>query len=116
LPGLTTGYGGTHQGIEDLALMRSVPNLVVIDPCDATEIDQVVTAIAEYSGPVYMRLLRGQVPVVLDPTTYQFEIGRAKRLREGSDVAIISMGLMTGRALERPLTWPRNESRQPSCT
>jgi len=47
-----------------------------------------------------MRLLRGQVPVVLDPTTYQFEIGRAKRLREGSDVAIISMGLMTGRALE----------------
>src|SRR5258708_7274914 len=62
LPGLTTGYGGTHQGIEDLALMRSVPNLVVIDPCDATEIGQVVAAIADYDGPVYMRLLRGQVP------------------------------------------------------
>jgi transketolase len=99
LPGLTTGYGGTHQGIEDLALMRSIPNLVVIDPCDATEITQVVAAIAEYPGPVYMRLLRGEVPVVLDPATYQFEIGKAKRLRDGDDVAIISTGLMTGRAL-----------------
>src|SRR5439155_24522791 len=100
LPGLTTGYGGTHQGIEDLAPMRSIPNLVVIDPCDATEITQAVAAIAEYPGPVYMRLLRGQVPVVLDPAAYQFEIGKAKRLREGGDVAIISTGLMTGRALE----------------
>ncbi|HZO90670.1 MAG TPA: transketolase C-terminal domain-containing protein [Chthonomonadaceae bacterium] len=100
LPGLTTGYGGTHQGIEDLALMRSIPNLVVLDPCDATEIAQAVAAIADYDGPVYMRLLRGQVPVVLDPARYQFELGRAKRLREGADVALISTGLMTGRALE----------------
>src|SRR5438876_4080339 len=74
LPGLTTGYGGTHQGIEDLALMRSIPNLTVIDPCDATEITQAVAAIAEYPGPVYMRLLRGEVPVVLDPAGYRFEI------------------------------------------
>jgi transketolase len=99
LPGLTTGYGGTHQGIEDLALTRAVPNLVVIDPCDATEIDQAVTAMAEYSGPVYMRLLRGDVPVVLDPSSYRFAIGKASLLREGSDVAIVSTGLMTGRAL-----------------
>ncbi len=100
LPGLTTGYGGTHQGIEDLALMRSIPNLVVIDPCDATELGQVVSAIARYEGPVYMRLLRGEVPVVLDPDTYQFEIGKAKLLCEGTDVAIISTGLMTARALK----------------
>ena len=100
LPGLTTGYGGTHQGIEDLALMRAVPNLVVIDPCDATEIAQAVPAIAAYDGPVYMRLLRGQVPVVLPPDSYQFELGKAKLLRDGGDVAVISTGLMTGRALE----------------
>jgi len=100
LPGLTTGYGGTHQGIEDLAMMRSIPNLTVIDPCDATELGQAVSAIANYDGPVYMRLLRGRVPVVLDPDVYQFEIGKAKLLREGSDVAIISTGLMTARALK----------------
>jgi len=108
LPGLTTGYGGTHQGIEDLALMRAMPNLVVIDPCDATEISQAVTAIAAYQGPVYMRLLRGQVPIVLDPKTYQFELGKARLLRKGDDVAIISTGLMTGRALEAAVQLAHN--------
>lgn len=100
LPGLTTGYGGTHQGIEDLALMRAMPNLTVIDPCDATEISQAVGAIAAYPGPVYMRLLRGKVPVVFDPASYRFELGRARLVREGLDAAIISTGLMTGRSLE----------------
>ncbi len=100
LPGLTTGYGGTHQGIEDLALMRSIPNLTVIDPCDATEVAQATQAIADYDGPVYMRLLRGQVPVILDSASYRFEIGRAQLLRDGADVAVISTGLMTGRSLE----------------
>jgi transketolase len=100
LPGLTTGYGGTHQAIEDLALMRMVPGLVVIDPCDATEIAQATAAIAEHPGPVYMRLLRGRVPVVLDPASYRFAIGEARRLREGSDVGIVATGFMTGRALD----------------
>ena len=100
LPGLTTGYGGTHQGIEDLALMRSIPNLAVIDPCDATELSQAVPVIAQYPGPVYMRLLRGQVPITLDPAKYQFELGKAKLLCQGDDVAIISTGLMTARALK----------------
>src|SRR6266511_732789 len=95
LPGLTTGYGGTHQGIEDLALMRAMPNLTVIDPCDATEIAQATVAIADYDGPVYMRLQRGRVPVVLDPATYRFELGKARRLRDGTEVALISTGLMT---------------------
>jgi transketolase len=100
LPGLTTGYGGTHQAIEDLALMRMIPGLVVIDPCDATEISQVTAAVAEHDGPVYVRLLRGNVPVVLDPSTYRFEIGRAQTLRKGSDIGIVATGFMTHRALE----------------
>jgi transketolase len=100
LPGLTTGYGATHQGIDDLALMRSMPNMVVIDPCDATEIEQAVPAIAEYNGPVYIRMLRGAVKVVLDPDSYRFEIGKARLLRNGRDLVLISTGLMTERALE----------------
>ncbi|MCI0540330.1 MAG: hypothetical protein L0Z50_34435 [Verrucomicrobiales bacterium] len=100
LPGLTTGYGGTHQGIEDLALMRAMPNLTVIDPCDATELAQATLAIAGYDGPVYMRLLRGRVPTVFNPATYRFEIGKARLLREGTQVALISTGLMTQRTLE----------------
>lgn len=99
LPGLTTGYGGTHQAIEDLALMRMIPGLTIIDPCDATEIEAATEAIAEHRGPVYMRLLRGGVPVVFEPG-YRFQIGKARRLREGSDVGIISTGLMTERALD----------------
>jgi transketolase len=99
LPGLTTGYGGTHQAIEDLALMRMIPGLVVIDPCDATELAQVTAAVADHPGPVYVRLLRGSVPVVFDPATYRFEIGRTQLLREGTDVGIVSTGFMTERAL-----------------
>jgi transketolase len=100
LPGLTTGYGGTHQAIEDLGLMRMIPGLVVIDPCDATEIAQVTAAAAAHDGPVYVRLLRGNVPVVLDPDTYSFVIGRAQVLRSGSDIGIVSTGFMTQRAVE----------------
>jgi transketolase len=99
LPGLTTGYGGTHQAIEDLALMRMIPGLTVIDPCDANEIQQATAAIAEHDGPVYMRLLRGAVPVVL-PADVPFVIGKARTLRKGRDVGIISTGLMTERALD----------------
>ena len=100
LPGLTTGYGPSHQATEDLAIMRAMPGLTVIDPCDALEIEQAVPAIAAHQGPVYMRLLRGKVPLVLDKFDYRFEIGRAKRLVDGSDVLIISSGLMTMRAIE----------------
>jgi transketolase len=100
LPGLTTGYGGTHQAIEDLALMRMIPGLVVIDPCDATELAQVTEAVANHPGPAYVRLLRGNVPVVLDPASYRFEIGRAKQLREGTDIGIVATGFMTQRALD----------------
>jgi transketolase len=99
LPGLTTGYGGTHQAIEDLALMRMIPGLTIIDPCDATEIEAATAAIASHNGPVYMRLLRGSVPVVFEPG-YKFEIGKARRLRDGKDIGIISTGFMTERAMD----------------
>ncbi|WP_055047894.1 transketolase family protein [Devosia sp. A16] len=99
LPGLTTGYGGTHQAIEDLALMRMVPGLTIIDPMDATEIDAATMAMSDHHGPVYMRLLRGAVPVVLEPG-YRFEIGKARPLRDGKDVGIISTGFMSERAID----------------
>ncbi len=100
LPGLTTGYGPSHQATEDIAIMRGIPGMTVIDPCDAIEIEQAVPAMAEHNGPVYMRLLRGKVPVVLEKYDYKFEIGKARLLEDGRDVLIISSGLMTMRALE----------------
>lgn len=100
LPGLTTGYGPSHQAAEDLALMRAMPNMTVIDPCDAIDIEQMVPAIAAHNGPVYARLLRGNVPVVLDQYDYKFELGKAKLLRDGAEVLVISSGIMTMRALE----------------
>ncbi|WLA84851.1 transketolase family protein [Bradyrhizobium elkanii] len=100
LPGLTSGYGPSHQAAEDLALFRAIPNMTVIDPCDAHEIEQIVPAIAAHEGPVYMRLLRGQVPLVLDEYNYRFELGKASLIRDGQDVLIISSGIMTMRALE----------------
>ena len=100
LPGLTTGYGPSHQATEDIAMMRAIPGLTIVDPCDALDIEQAVPAIADHKGPVYMRLLRGNVPLVLDEYNYQFELGKAKVLREGKEVLIISSGLMTMRALE----------------
>jgi transketolase len=100
LPGLTTGYGPSHQAAEDLALMRAMPNMTVIDPCDALDIEQMVPAIAAHKGPVYARLLRGNVPAVLDEYDYTFELGKAKLVRDGADVLVISSGIMTMRALE----------------
>ncbi len=100
LPGLTSGYGPSHQATEDLAMMRGIPGLTIIDPCDALDVEQMVPAAAAHQGPVYMRLLRGQVPLVLDEYDYKFELGRAKLLRDGKDVLIISSGIMTMRALE----------------
>ncbi len=100
LPGLTTGYGPSHQATEDLAIFRGMPNLTIIDPCDALDIEQATPAIASHPGPVYMRLLRGNVPMVLDRYDYRFEIGKAKLLRDGDSALVISSGLMTMRALE----------------
>ena len=100
LPGLTTGYGPSHQATDDIAMMRAIPGLTIVDPCDALDIEQAVPQIADHRGPIYMRLLRGHVPLVLDEYDYRFELGKAKLLRDGRDVLVISSGFMTMRALE----------------
>src|SRR4051794_36938838 len=99
LPGLTTGYGPSHQATEDIAIFRGMPNLTIVDPCDSVDIEQAVPQLAEHPGPTYLRLLRGQVPTVLHEYDYHFHLGNAAELRTGRDVVLISTGLMTMRAL-----------------
>ncbi|MEX5729521.1 transketolase [Rhodovulum iodosum] len=100
LPGLTTGYGPSHQATEDLAIFRGMPNLTVVDPCDAVETAQATHAIAAHPGPVYMRLLRGKVPDVLGRYGYKFKLGKAQTIRDGRDVLFVSSGFMTMRVLD----------------
>jgi transketolase len=100
LPGLTTPGGVTHQAIDDLALMRALPNVAVYDPVDAVELRQIVRVAAEHPGPVYIRGLRGQVPVLFDEREYRPSIGKAAWVREGDDATIISAGVMTIEALQ----------------
>ncbi|MEI4487425.1 transketolase family protein [Frigidibacter sp. MR17.14] len=102
LPGLTTGYGPSHQATEDLAIFRGLPNMTIVDPCDAIDVAEAVPAIAAHEGPVYMRLLRGAVPSVIRKhcPDYKFELGKAKLLRDGKDALVISSGFMTMRALD----------------
>lgn len=100
LPGLTSGYGPSHQATDDLAMMRGIPGLTIIDPCDALDIEQAVPQMADHAGPVYMRLPRGNVPLVLDEYNYKFELGKAKLLRDGKSVLMIASGFMTMRSLE----------------
>ncbi len=99
--GISVGEdGATHQCIEDIALMRNIPGMVVISPADDVEASKAIHAIADYEGPVYMRLGRLPVPVVNDPETYKFELGKAVTLREGTDATVIANGLMVASALE----------------
>ncbi|SIR33074.1 transketolase subunit B [Rhizobium sp. RU35A] len=102
LPGLTTGYGPSHQATEDLAIFRGLPNMTLIDPCDADDIVGMVPQMIAHEGPVYARLLRGRVPSVLrkHKPDYRFQLGKAQMIREGKDVLVISTGLMTMRALD----------------
>ncbi len=97
-PGLTNSYGATHQPIEDTGMMRLIPGLTVIDPCDAHEYMQAIEAMATTPGTFYVRALRGRVPVVL-PDSYRFTLGKAAMLREGDDAGVITTGLMTGKTL-----------------
>ncbi|WP_417210422.1 transketolase family protein [Antarctobacter sp.] len=102
LPGLTTGYGPSHQATEDLAIFRGLPNMTIIDPCDADDIAGMVPQMAAHDGPVYSRLPRGKVPSVLTrhKPDYKFELGKAQIIREGKDALIIATGFMTMRALD----------------
>jgi len=98
MPGVSSPGGPSHQAIEDVALMRAIPNLTVIDVADAVEIRQVVPAIADVPGPVYLRLKRGEIPVIFDDD-HVFSLDRAQQLSEGEDVAIIANGMMLSAAL-----------------
>lgn len=100
--GLSVGEdGATHQCIEDFALMRSIPGMMVLCPCDANEMKLAVEALINYDGPAYMRLGRLAVETVTDAIDgYRFELGKGSQLLDGSDVALIANGMMVQIALE----------------
>ena len=99
--GVTVGEdGATHQFCEDIALMRSVPNMLVLNPADATEAYAAVETILKHDGPVYMRLGRFAVPVVFDASKYRFELGKGIVLADGGDAVIFASGIMNAAALE----------------
>lgn len=99
--GLTVGEdGASHQAIEDISLMRSIPGMTVINPSDAVETDAAIKAIAEMNGPCYVRLGRAAVNIINDRPEYKFEIGKGVTLKEGNDLTIIATGIMVDAALE----------------
>ncbi|GAB6172833.1 transketolase family protein [Paradesulfitobacterium aromaticivorans] len=98
--GITVGEdGATHQAIEDVAIMRTLPNMTVLVPADGEETRQAVYAAAKHHGPVYIRMGRLDVPLLFDKD-YRFEIGKANIVRAGKDAAIIANGIMVSKALE----------------
>ena len=99
--GITVGEdGATHQCNEDIALMRTIPGMVVMCPADDVEAKAAVRAAAEYEGPVYLRFGRAACPIINDRPDYQFEIGKGNVVREGSDLTIVATGICVGNALE----------------
>ena len=99
--GLTVGEdGATHQSVEDIALMRAIPNMTIINPVDAVETEAAILAIAEYDGPCYVRLGRLAVETINDENNYKFEIGKGVTLSEGNDVTIVATGMMVQLALK----------------
>ena len=97
--GISVGEdGATHQCLEDIALMRSIPNMTIVNPADAVEARAAIKAALDYEGPMYIRLGRLAVPVYNDPATYEFKLGKGICLKEGSDVTIIATGLMVDMA------------------
>ncbi len=99
--GISVGEdGASHQCLEDFALMRSIPGMVVMSPADTVEAKAMVKAAYEHQGPVYMRFGRSPVPVFHDEASFRFEIGRGEVMREGTDVAILANGLLVAEAVE----------------
>ncbi len=98
--GLSVGPdGATHQALEDIAIMRTLPNMTVVVPCDAYEAYAATLAIADYPGPVYMRMGRSEFPVIKDKDC-KFTVGKADVLREGSDVTLVACGQMVQTSME----------------
>ncbi|MCX4352618.1 MAG: transketolase family protein [Lachnospiraceae bacterium] len=99
--GITVGEdGASHQCNEDIALMRTIPDMVVMCPADVIEAKEATKAAANYEGPVYLRFGRAVCPVINDKPDYKFEIGKGELLREGSDLTIVATGICVGGALE----------------
>ena len=98
MPGVSSPGGPSHQAIEDVALMRAIPNMTVIDVADAVEITKALPAIVDIPGPVYLRLKRGEIPVIFDDD-HEFSMSKAQVLTEGDDVALIANGMMLSAAL-----------------
>lgn len=99
--GLTVGEdGASHQCIEDISLMRGIPNMTVICPADGLETMAAVRSASEYIGPVYIRLGRSSVPDIFDEKNYKFEIGKGNKIKDGKDITIIATGIMVSKALE----------------
>lgn len=99
--GISVGEdGASHQPVEDVAIMRSIPNMTVLCPADAVETRAAVKAAIDYDGPVYLRLGRLAVPAIYDEKTYKFELGKGIVISEGTDVTIFASGLMVHTAVE----------------
>jgi len=99
MPGVSTPGGPSHQAIEDVAIMRALPNMTVIDVADAVEIRQVVPQLADIPGPAYLRLKRGEIPVVFEDD-HDFRVGAAQRLVDGRDVLLVTSGMMLPATLQ----------------
>ncbi len=98
--GLTVGEdGASHQSVEDISIMRSVPNMTVIVPADGVETEQIIFEVAKYNGPVYVRLGRSAVPTIFDEN-YKFEIGKGVQVQEGTDATVIACGIMVNEAMK----------------
>ena len=100
LPGIYSTFGPTHQGIDDLAHMRALPNMTVIDPCDNAEMAEAIDAAVEVDGPVYLRELLGRETPDVDRGRITFELGKGQILREGTDVGIVTSGVMVRRSMD----------------
>ncbi|MEJ2665621.1 MAG: transketolase C-terminal domain-containing protein [Deinococcales bacterium] len=98
LPGVTTPGGATHQAIEDIAVMRSLPNLTVVEVGDATDVETLLDPVQAVDGPVYVRMLRGEIPRLF-PADEPLQLGRARRLHGGTDITLLSSGICTEEAL-----------------
>lgn len=99
--GITVGEdGASHQCNEDIALMRTIPGMTILNPADAVEARACVKAALDYAGPVYLRFGRAAVPVINDRPDYHFEMGKGVLLKEGNDVTIVATGIMVAAALE----------------
>lgn len=98
--GISVGEdGATHQAIEDVAIMRAIPGIIVLSPCDATETRKIIETVSEYYGPCYVRLTRSSVPVIFNDN-YKFKIGKGTKIMEGPKATLISTGFMTHIAFE----------------